>query len=530
MTRVMLVAGVALCAAGLIGVVLHVLTRPRRRQLRQARDLYADAEGALLAGVVASAVELGRRALATWTQATGAADVAGDARLRTAVLIGATRFAAGLHEAGRPGDALLHLTAAEAGLRERMDADPARHRPLLADVLCLTAAAEGLLGQAEEALRYDGRALPIYRQLAEEHPVKYALPLAHGLALESRHFHDIGRVAEALTCASEAVQRLREIPDDDRLPARVLFAAARTEHAAILLTAGRDQHAVTAAAEAVLVGAEIVNDEARAAGRHRRAAPPDELGRLSLLGAIAPHYFVPAAQRRSVTLTVYGDCLVHAGRAADAEAPLRDAVGLARAAIPAPAAAGRPPVAATVDFARPAAGGWVPPGQATGADLTVTVAAPLPAASPAPTDQAAAPFVASAGQAATASPGPAGQAAAPAEQVAPPPAPGEPWLANALTVLAEALTVLGRAAEAVAAAQEAQTLARDLARRQPAAHEPLFARAAAALAAALVADGQAGEASGPAADAAEIYKRLAASRPGRFQREQAEAQDLLGRL
>ncbi|NUT36262.1 MAG: hypothetical protein HOV79_24660, partial [Hamadaea sp.] len=341
MTRVMLVAGVALCAAGLIGIVVHVLTRPRRRLLRQARELYADAEGALLAGVTGSAVELGRRALATWTEATGAAaDATGHARLRTAVLIGATRFAAGLHEAGRSGDALLHLTAAEAGLRERMDADPAGHRPLLADVLCVTAAAEGVLGQAEEALRFDGRALPIYRQLAEDHPAKYAVPLAHGLALEARHFHDIGRVAEALACASEAVQRLREAPEDDRPPARVLFAAARTDHAAILLTAGRDQHAVTAAAEAVLVGAEIVNDEIRAAGRHRRAAPPDEPGRLSLFGAIAPQFFVPMAQRRSVTLTVYGDCLLHAGRAADAEAPLRDAVGLARAAIPAVPAPG----------------------------------------------------------------------------------------------------------------------------------------------------------------------------------------------
>jgi len=297
-TRVVLVVGVALCALGLLGLTVHLLRRGRWRRLRSAADLYQRAADAL-ATHPESAVDLGRQALAAWAEA-GTPPTS--ARLRVKVLTEAIGFAAALRETGRDADALIHLSAAEVVLRERVDAAPARFRPRLAAVLAAMADTAGDLGRPEDALRLDGQAVPLYRDLAEERPTEYAVPLGLALAAEARHFHDIGRLSEGLACSVEALTRLREGD-----PAAVARAGA--DHAALLLAAGRDAEALAAATEAVAAGAKPFS-----AARLQQAHPP------------------AAAWRHCVTLSVLGRCLLRLGRAPLAEAPLRDAIGLARAA------------------------------------------------------------------------------------------------------------------------------------------------------------------------------------------------------
>ncbi|NUR72969.1 MAG: hypothetical protein HOU81_19305, partial [Hamadaea sp.] len=129
MARVVLVAGVALCALGVLGIVLHLLRRGRWRTLRSSAELYRRARQALDSSVDAtaagSAVEIGREALEAWT-AAGTPPTSARLRLRVAGL--AMAYADGLRRAGRPEDALPHLIAAQAVVAERADADPARHR------------------------------------------------------------------------------------------------------------------------------------------------------------------------------------------------------------------------------------------------------------------------------------------------------------------------------------------------------------------------------------------------------------------
>ncbi|NUT03188.1 MAG: hypothetical protein HOV76_06885 [Hamadaea sp.] len=304
MARVVLVAGVALCALGVLGIVLHLLRRDRWRALRSSAELYQRARLALgsavdttVAGQTAAdrsaeidrAVEIGRQALEAWT-AAGTPPTSAGLRVRVAGL--AIAYAEDLRTAGRPEDALVHLTAAQAVLAERADADPARYRPMLADALMATAAAEADRGHVDEALRLDGRIIPLLRDLSGDRPAAYARRLGLALAAEARHFHEIGREAEALAAAAEATGLLRTAD-----PAEL--AAAGTDHAAILLAAGRDEEALAAVNEAVAHGAQGFDG----------------------------HSF-----RHCVTLTVLGRCLLALGRTPLAEAPLRDALGLARAA------------------------------------------------------------------------------------------------------------------------------------------------------------------------------------------------------
>ena len=308
MARVVLVVGVALCALGLIGITLHLLRRGSWRRLRSAAELYRRAVNTLTADLTSAgeglpeppgvrSVDLGRQALAAWAEA-GTPPTS--ARLRVKIVTLAAGFAEGLREVGRDADALTHLSAAGAALRERVDAAPARFRPRLAAVLAAMADAEGDLGRTEDALRLDGQAVPLYRDLAEERPAEYGVPLGLALAAEARHFHDIGRLSEALASSAEATTRLR-----DAGPAALARSGA--DHAVFLLAAGRDAEALAAAAEAVAAGAQPFS-----AARLRHADPP------------------ASAWRHCVTLTVLARCLLRLGRAPLAEAPLRDAIGLAR--------------------------------------------------------------------------------------------------------------------------------------------------------------------------------------------------------
>ncbi|MCP2321783.1 tetratricopeptide (TPR) repeat protein [Hamadaea flava] len=304
MARVVLVAGVALCALGVLGIVLHLVRRGRWRTLRSSAELYQRARLTLTSAVdttvvgqtpvdrsaeVDRAVEIGQQALDAWKSA-GTPPTSAALRVRVAGL--ALAYADDLRDAGRAEAALAHLAAAQQVLAERVDADPVRHRPMLADVLTATAAAEADLGHADEALRLDGRIVPLLRDLAQDRPTAYARQLGLALAAEARHFHEIGRSAEALAAAAEATALLRTAD-------RAALASAGAGHAAILLAAGRDEEALAAVNEAVKHGAQGFDG----------------------------HSF-----EHCVTLTVLGRCLLTLGRTPLAEAPLRDALALSRAA------------------------------------------------------------------------------------------------------------------------------------------------------------------------------------------------------
>jgi tetratricopeptide (TPR) repeat protein len=283
-----LIAGVVLCALGVLGIVVHLLRRGRWRTLRSAATLYQQA----LTVEIGRSAEPAQQALTAW-QAAGTPPTS--ARLRVRVIGLATAYAERLRGAGRPGEALTHLTAAEQALAERVDADPTRFRPLLADILTTTCAVQADLGHTEEALRVDGWLVPLLRDLADVHPTRYARPLGLALAAEARHFHEIGRAAEALAAAREATGLLRTAD-----PAAL--ATAGTDHAAMLLAAGRNEEALTAVTEAVAHGARAYD-------------------------GVSPDGF-----RHCVTLTVLGRSLLALGRAPLAEAPLGDALTVARTA------------------------------------------------------------------------------------------------------------------------------------------------------------------------------------------------------
>jgi tetratricopeptide (TPR) repeat protein len=304
--RISLIVGVALCALGVLGVVVQVLRRPSRRALRQAAAFYRRAVELQDAGDVDGGVAMGGEALATWT---GAGDTVAAPGLRTTLIRLAVRLARGLHTAGRSEEAVTHLVAAQAAVGDRLDAAPEQVRPLLAELLTWRAVIEGRLGRYAEALRYDGLLLPVLRRLEAEDPERYALRLAQGLAVEARHFYEIGRMSEALGSVGEAIERLRSVPDRDRDEARADLAHAVGDRAAMLLAAGRDEAALTAAYEAL--------------GLRLGAHDPDRI-------------------RECLVLNSLGEALLRMGRAREAEAPLRDAVTQARVAAAADAARGVP--------------------------------------------------------------------------------------------------------------------------------------------------------------------------------------------
>jgi len=294
--KIVLVVGLALCAAGVLGIAWQVLRRPRRRRLREAKAYYRRALH-LLDTDETGAVAMGREGVLTWT-AAGPTIASPRLLARLARLSG--EFGAALHDLGRDEDAVMHLAAAEAALRDRVDAVPALYHPQLAHVLTVRAAVEGRLGHYTEALRYDGMALPLLRQLSEsDNPHEYAYPLAHALSVEARHFYEVGRLSEALACVDQALQSLRSLPERDREHAAADLAHAAADRAAILLAAGRVDEALTASHEAV--------------GLRLDAHDPQRL-------------------RTCLALNSLGESLLRQGRAAQAIAPLRDAVTMARTA------------------------------------------------------------------------------------------------------------------------------------------------------------------------------------------------------
>jgi tetratricopeptide (TPR) repeat protein len=295
--KIVLIAGLALFAAGVLGIGWQFLRRPRRRRLREATAFYRRALQLLDSGDDSGAVVTGREAVAAWTSA-GPTIASPRLVARLAALSG--ELGASLHDLGRDEDAVVHLAAAEAAYRERADAAPSRFRLALAQVLTVRAAVEGRLGNYAEALRYDGQALPILRQLSEsDDPERYAHPLATALSIEARHFYEVGRLSEALACTTQALERLRELPERDREAAAADLAHTAADRAAILLACGRVDEALTASQEAV--GIRL--------GAHDR----DRM-------------------RACLALNSLGDSLLRQGRAAQALAPLRDAVALARSA------------------------------------------------------------------------------------------------------------------------------------------------------------------------------------------------------
>jgi tetratricopeptide (TPR) repeat protein len=295
--KIVLIAGLALVAAGVLGIGLQFLRRPRRRRLREAKAFYRRALQLLDSRDDSGAVAMGREAAAAWTSA-GLTIAAPRLVARLAALSG--ELGAALHHLGRDEDAVIHLAAAEAAYRERADAVPARYRPALAQVLTTRAAVEGRLGNYTEALRYDGQVLPLLRKLSEsDDPDRYAHPLARALAIEGRHFYEVGRLSEALACTSQALQRLRDLPDRDRAATAADLAHTAADRAAILLACGRVDDALAASHEA--------------AGLRLGAHNPDHL-------------------RGCLALNSLGESLLRQGRAAQAVVALRDAVGLARTA------------------------------------------------------------------------------------------------------------------------------------------------------------------------------------------------------
>lgn len=290
MAKIVLIAGLALCLAGVVGIVVQFLRRPRRRRLAEARAFYRRAAELLDQGTVDDALAMGREAVTTWME-VGPTIASPRLVARLATLAG--DFGTDLHEIGRDTDAVIHLTAAETALRERVDAAPSRYQPRLARILAVRAAVEGDLGNYREALRYDGQAVPLLRHLVErDDPDAYAHPLAHALALEARHFYEIGRLSEALGCAGQAIERLRALPDRDRDSAAADLAEAAADRAAMLLAAGRVDDALAAAQEASGL---------------RRTGP---------------------------ALNTLGEALLYKGKAAEARVPLREAAELARSADP----------------------------------------------------------------------------------------------------------------------------------------------------------------------------------------------------
>jgi len=119
------------------------------------------------------------------------------------------------------------------------------------------------------------------------------------LAIEARHFYEVGRLSEALACTDQALERLRALPDRDREAAAADLAHAAADRAAILLASGRIDEALTASHEAV--------------GLRLGAHDPQRL-------------------RACLALNSLGESLLRQGRAAQALVPLRDAVAMARTA------------------------------------------------------------------------------------------------------------------------------------------------------------------------------------------------------
>jgi tetratricopeptide (TPR) repeat protein len=167
-------------------------------------------------------------------------------------------------------------------------------------VLTVRAAVEGRLGNYSEALRYDGLALPILRQLSEgDDPERYAHPLATALSIEARHFYEVGRLSEALACTTQALDRLRTLAGRDEEAASSDLAHTAADRAAILLALDRSDEALAASQEAVAIRL----------GAH----DPDRM-------------------RACLALNSLGESLLRQGRSAQALAPLRDGLALARAA------------------------------------------------------------------------------------------------------------------------------------------------------------------------------------------------------
>jgi tetratricopeptide (TPR) repeat protein len=296
--RIVLIVGLALCAAGVLGIGWQLLRRPRRRALREAVGFYRRALQLLDSGDETGAVAMGREAAAAWT---AAGSTIASPRLVARLVRLSGELGGSLHNAGLYEDAVLHLSAAEAGLRDRVDARPAYFRPYLAHVLVVRAVAEGRLGNFAEALRYDGQALPILRKLSEEDdPETYALPLARALAVEARHFYEIGRLSEALASVGQAIERLRAVPERDRDEAAAYLTHAAADRAAILLAADRSEAALAAAYEAA----------ALRLGTH-------DVQRLEAC----------------LALNCVGESLLRLGRAPEAIVALRDAVAMARTAV-----------------------------------------------------------------------------------------------------------------------------------------------------------------------------------------------------
>lgn len=297
MAKIVLIAGLALCLAGVLGIGWQFLRRPRRRKLAEAKAFYRRALQLLDSSDEDGALAMGREAVVTWTSA---GPTIASPRLVARLAALSSELGAALHDLGRDEDARIHLTAAEAAYRERADAVPGRYRPALAQVFTVRAGVEGRLGNFAEALRYDGLALPVLRQLSEgDDPDRYAHPLATALATEARHFYEVGRLSEALACTTQALERLRALPERDREAAAADLAHTAADRAAILLALGRVDEALTASHEAVAIRL----------GAH----DPDRL-------------------RACLALNSLGESLLRQGRAAEALAPLRDAIALARSA------------------------------------------------------------------------------------------------------------------------------------------------------------------------------------------------------
>jgi hypothetical protein len=109
--KIVLIAGLTLVVAGILGIGWQFLRRPRRRKLREAKAFYRRALELLDARDEDGALAMGREAVATWTSA---GPTIASPRLVAGLAALSGELGAALHVLGRDEDAVIHLTAAEA--------------------------------------------------------------------------------------------------------------------------------------------------------------------------------------------------------------------------------------------------------------------------------------------------------------------------------------------------------------------------------------------------------------------------------
>ncbi|MFF7454428.1 tetratricopeptide repeat protein [Kitasatospora sp. NPDC008115] len=345
------------------------------------------------------------------------------------------------------------LVRADRALAAR---DPGSHEADLASSLASLSVDLADVGRRAEALAAAEEALALRRRLAAEDPALHEPDLATSLANLGVRRWELGLHAEALVAAEEAVGLRRGLAYEDPAAHEPGLATSLAYLGNHLTEVGRHAEALTATEEAV--------------GIRRRIAPEN------------PAAYEPDLAR---SLSDLGNHLSVIGRHAEALAAEEEAVGIRRRLAADNPAAYEPELALSLSN--------------LGVDLSEV--------------------------------GRHAEALAATEEAveirrrlaADNPTAYEPDLARSLVNLSVDLFEVGRHAEALAASEEAVEIRRRLAADNPTAYEPGFARSLANIATPLSEVGRHAEALAAAEEAVEIRRRLAADNPAAYEPDLAQS-------